>query len=376
MPRASIARRTARLAAFWTLSAGALRLLATPPDAFARGPVAPDPLPGAIARLQVLARTPSPGDEETAAIRASVGPLLEDAALALSEGARWLALSRLERVFTTVVATEYRSGIATDLRGQMDALQREWTRLGPELGQRLTPGPRPAFEPLPASTRALAEAALAQMPIYYAASLDYGRNTAPDYGLYYLGEARAERELLALLAAMPRRPAEQPALAPRAVDAEIAELRDELLAAYIPPRSIDSHDLFIRISSLLKEADELSALESRYGALLRLLDARARFSRFMHPGRTLSGEEALRRGEAVSARLDESPRDTSLQRLFLETALFSARHADRIQGGGEIAAAIFEDVLPRFPQLLGPAPPRPAERLAEATVTLVRWPYT
>ena len=335
-----------------------------------------DPLAAAIARWQERIRSTAPIDDEVRDIRVSSAPLVAEAEQALVQGKRWLALSRLERVWTDLEAAEYSSGIPGDLRQQMSELEREWQRLAPELGTNRAPGPRPAFEPLPAAARALAEAALAQMPVYFEASLDYGRNTAPEYGLFYLGAAQAQRDFIALLAGLPRRPQAESALAPREVSGEIAALRDELLAAYRPPLSIDRHAVFIRISALLKEADELTAAESLYGALLRRLDAKARLARLAHPGRSLSQEEAARRGAAFAARLAESPRDTTLQRLFLETALFSAANPDPAAGGGEIAAAIFDDVLPYFPVVLGPAPPSPPVRLAEATVTLVRWPYT
>ena len=335
-----------------------------------------DPLSRAIARWQERIRTSEPPDDEVREIRAGAMPLLAQAEQALAQGKRWLALARLERVWTDLEAADYRSGIAGDLRGQMSELERQWQRLGPELGGDHAPGPRPAFEPLPAAARALAEAALSQMPVFYAASLDYGRNTAPEYGLFYLGAAKAQRDFVALIAGLPRRPGDLPALSPRDASGDIAALRDELLTAYAPPLSIDSHPVFIRISALLKEADELTAAGSHYGALLRLLDARARFARLTHPGRSLSAEEAAWRGSVFAAGLARNPRDSSLQRLFLETALFSAADADPATGGGEIAAAIFDDVLPSFPALLGPAPARPPERRAEATVTLVRWPYT
>src|SRR5438270_886301 len=50
----------------------------------------------------------------------------------------------------------------------------------------------------PAALRALGEAAIPQVRAYYVASLDYGRSTTPDDGLYYLGTAQAQRELTEL----------------------------------------------------------------------------------------------------------------------------------------------------------------------------------
>jgi len=45
--------------------------------------------------------------------------------------------------------------------------------------------------------RALAEAAQPQVKVYYEASLDYGRSTTPESGLYYIGTAQAAREWVA-----------------------------------------------------------------------------------------------------------------------------------------------------------------------------------
>ncbi|MEZ5314095.1 MAG: hypothetical protein R2862_10830 [Thermoanaerobaculia bacterium] len=99
----------------------------------------------------------------------------------------------MERVWSDLEAADYQNGIAADRRSRMDALELEWRRLGPELAKIDHPGARSKLAPLPAAARAIAEAALAQAPVYYHASLDYGRNTAPEYGFYYLGAARAAR---------------------------------------------------------------------------------------------------------------------------------------------------------------------------------------
>lgn len=336
-----------------------------------------DPLAAAIARWEGKLRAAAQLDSETKSIYEAYGPLVGDAARALAQGQRWLALSRLERVWATLEATEYAAALPdADLSAGTRLLESEWQRFGSELGVRQRPGPRPAFELLPAAARAFAEVALAEMPVYYQSSLDYGRNTAPEYGLFYLGSALANRQFVTLVAGLEKRPATTLALRPREITPEIAATRAELLRAYVPPQSIDQHSTFIRISALLKEADELTEQGSLYGALLRYLDGKARLARWLHPGRAISADEAALRAATFAARLRESPRDSTLQQLFLETALFSASLPDPAAGGGELAAAIFEEVLPAFPALLGPAPPAPPERLAEATVTLVRWPYT
>jgi len=336
-----------------------------------------DPLADSIARLQARIAAGGAVDEGTKQVRDSAAPRLADAERALAAGQRWVALSRLALVWGDLEAVEYADALPKELQGQVSTLEKEWARLGPEIARDGARAGIADLAPLPAAARAFAEAALAQVPVYYEASLIYGRNTAPEYGLFYLGEALAQRELARTIAALPARPAGVGALTPRDLTFEIARAENELFTAYRPPLSIDSHATFIRISALLKEARELAEQGARFGALQRLLDARMRISRLTHPGRTLSADEATRRGRAVAAKLDASEVDSSLERLFLETALFSATDPETVAaGGGEVAAAIFEDILPRFPELLGPAPPGPPERKAEAIVTLVRWPYT
>ncbi len=157
---------------------------------------------------------------------------------------------------------------------------------------------------------------------------------------------------------------------------EIAAVEDELLSAYAPPASIDSHPVFIRISALLKEARELDAAGLRVGALYRLLDARLRLSRLAHPERKLDLLASEARAREAESRLAATGVDPTLFRMFEEIALVQVADPDPAQLGPETASAVFNDVLPLYLQVLGPAPPAPSERVAEVTVTLVRWPYT
>ena len=54
----------------------------------------------------------------------------------------------------------------------------------------------------------------------------------------------------------------------------------------------------------------------------------------------------------------------------------AAADPDPAAKGGEVASAILEDVVPLYVAALGPVPQRPPAPMPEATVTLVRWPYT
>jgi hypothetical protein len=222
--------------------------------------------------------------------------------------------------------------------------------------------------------RALGEAALPQVRIYYEASLEYGRNTMPDAGLFYLGVAQAQQEFTAFCRTLSR-PSTLGAPPLRALDPELDALEAEVLAAYRPPASIDRHPEFIAASSTLKEARELNTLGLRYGALLRYLQARLRFAPLRPSPAPIDAAALAGRLRELDRRLSASGLDDSLGRLFLEAAQADVA-AMKPGESPAAAAAIATDVLPRYFAALEPARPAAPGPAPRATVTLVRWPYT
>lgn len=344
---------------------------AAPP---ASGPMSLDPIQVEIDRFQERIATTPAGDEESKSIREFATPLLAQSERALADGNRWFALSRLGFLWTNLEAADYRAGFSAELRGQMSALESQFEKLRPVLAS--FEAARPRLDEAPAVARAVAEVAFSELEGYFAASLDYGKATAPEYGLYYLGSAQAQIGLARFAAGLRDAGASYRPLVPRSVAREIAAVQDELIAAYVPPAAIDQHPVFIRISALLKQAEELDAAGLRYGALYKLLDAKMRLARLLQPQRKLGLAEAGRRGWEMQSRLAAGGVDPTLAELFVETALVQVADPDPAQLGPETAAAVFEDVLPLYFTVLGPAPPAPSEQVAETTVTLVRWPYT
>ena len=101
------------------------------------------------------------------------------------------------------------------------AFEAEWSRMGGSLRDSLGTIPAGVLDGVePAAVRAMGEAALPQIKGYYDASLEYGRNTMAQTGLFYIGSAQAQREFVALcraLSAPSGRPA-PPAALPGAGD--------------------------------------------------------------------------------------------------------------------------------------------------------------
>jgi hypothetical protein len=343
----------------------------------ALAPAAPspeDPVAAEIARWQRFADTNPATDELWKQIKTDGATVLARAEQARARDRRHLALLRLAFARETLSAGAYLGERTPQERTEVAAFEAEWRRLGPALAGDPAAARAAAASLRPALVRALAEAAAAQVRVYYDASLDYGRSTAPENGLYYLGAARAQQEWVAFLAGLssPSR------LAPpriRPLDAEIDALRAELLAAYRPPASIDRHRDFIGASAALKEARELAAARLDHGALLRYLQAVQRTAPLRAPaGATVDATALEVRLAGFGRQMSQGNVDHSIGRLFLEAAESDlAEHPT----DAPIAAAVAAEVLPRYFAALEPAKARPSPGPDPAvTVTLVRWPYT
>lgn len=340
-----------------------------------RATEAKDPLAAEIERWSAFLRDSAADDEISVQVKQSVQPVLARAEEALRDGRRLLALQRLTHVRTGLAAAAYLGERPAEQRKDMAGFEAEWARLGGLLRDDLGAPSGAAFDGVrPAAVRALGEAALPQVRVYYEASLEYGRNTMPDSGLYYLGQAQAQRDLARFLRTFSE-PSGREAPPVRALDAELDALEGEMLATYRPPASIDKHGEFILASSLLKEARELNAAGLRYGALLRYLQAAMRFAPLRPAPPSFDAAALAERLRELDARLSAGGADHSLGRLFLETAQADVDHP-AAGAGPAVATAIAGDVLPRYFAALERARPRPPKPAPQATVTLVRWPYT
>ena len=336
-------------------------------------PAGEDPLAAEIARWQRFVDTNPATDELWKQIKTDGAAVLARAEQARAQDRRQLALLRLAFARETLSAGAYLGERTPKERTEVAAFEAEWRRMGPALAGDPAAARAAAASLRPAVLRALAEAAGAQVRVYYDASLDYGRSTTPESGLYYLGAARAQQEWVSFLASLssPSR------LAPprvRPLDAELDALRAELLAAYRPPASIDRHRDFIGASAALKEARELTAARLEHGALLRYLQAVQRTAPLRAPASPVDPAALKARLQDFGRQLSQGGVDHSLGRLFLEAA-----ESDLAENPTDapIAAAVAAEVLPRYFAALEPAKARPWPGPDPAvTVTLVRWPYT
>jgi hypothetical protein len=333
-----------------------------------------DPLTAEVESWSAFLRDDRSADEMAKQVKEGATTGLARIQQALRDGRRYLALLRMSSVANDIAALRYLKERTPDQRKEVAAFEAEWTRLGGVLAPSLGPSSPPAFDHVrPAALRAIGEASLPQVGVFYHASVEYGRSTTPDSGLYYLGAAQGQRDFGALVGRLAS-PTALAAPAVRGLAGELEDLQDDLLAAYRPPASVDRHREFIVANSTLKEARELQGAGLRYGALLRYLQAAVRVAPLRQDAPAVDATIPGRL-QVLETRLTQDGVDYSIGRLLLEWAQADlAEHAT--DGQAAIAAAIAGDALPRYFAALEPERARPVRPQPSVAVTLVRWPYT
>jgi len=329
-----------------------------------------DPIAGDVARWKRYLAQDTVTVGFVAQVKGAAAPALASADEALAKGRHAVALLRLGSVRTNL-----EPGLRVPPQPTYDQFDAEHAKLAPRFTREAT---KPLTHPANTSAlgRALAQASVMQARETYDASDAYGRATEPLFGVFYLEQAVSYLDYasFAAEAGASLRPAggRDPAL--RSIAPEIRALRDELLAAYRPPLSIDRQPEYIGASSAIKEALEYDAAGLYEAALLRYLQAAVRFAS-LRPGHAPLDAAALAaKTEEWRKRLAAPGIDHSIGVLFLEVA---AGDADTARAGhAVVASAIVEDVMPRYFAALAPARAVTASKSPEVTVTLVRWPYT
>jgi hypothetical protein len=336
-------------------------------------PTTSDPLARVLAESSSALAAETSTDQLWTDAKAGIETSLRDAERALGAGRRWFALERLAQARQSLLATQFALHHPGERR-DLAAFEREWTRLGTTLGS-TAPAAAPLDTVRPAALRALAEVAMPQVRINYDAGLEYGRNTQPEYGLYYVGVADAQRQFVALARTVSE-PDARTAPQLRTIADEIASVQHDLLSLYRPPASTERHSEFIVASSALKEARQYDASGLRYAALLRLLQATQRTAMLRN---TTDPDAATLKTQlkTLRTRLESGGVDHSIGLLMLERAE-AALDTDTAVGR-QTARAIATDALPRyFAALEAPRPPTTPRNAGTptVTVTLVRWPFT
>ena len=182
----------------------------------------------------------------------------------------------------------------------------------------------------------------------YHASLPYAKAAKPWSGIYYLGEAEGNLRFRDFVLSIAEDSAER-GPSRESVASRLETLERDTVKFF---GNDVTNQQVVPVSVRLKEAHELLDAGRVDGATLLLVEARAALSRRGGPRGTYPAQK---------------PRGGSI------VSLLYAWAEDEQE---PMSAALREEVLPFFGVLFDPASPAKAERAAQVTVTLVRWPYT
>jgi hypothetical protein len=307
-------------------------------------------------------------DPNLKGIAAQSAPVLASALGALAQEHRSLALLRWASVRSDLLAGEALSRMPAAQRSDDNGLATEFKEHEGELGSPVGPAPLAAIQP--AVLRGMAEGAELEARGYYRSSLDYGRSTMAQEGLFYLRKGVAEHGFAQLCQRLSQPIPGKSASTLRPLTGELDAVEAELVRAYRPPFSVDRHGEFITASSLLKEARELDAAGMRAGALLRLLQAEFALPRPSAPNASVNTEAVKRRLDQWGREWSAAAADQSIGLLFVDLG------HEELTRNPRASATLVESVLPLYRHALAPAEPTKPKAPPEVTVTLVRWPYT
>ncbi len=311
--------------------------------------------------------------EDFQQVRQGGQPIAAIAARSLAGGRRLAALYRLASLQDLVGGMEFElahlDASALDLARVESTWREEEKALADSLG---IVDARAFAEVEPLAVRAIAEAAAGQVRGYFEASLDYARATIPETGLYYIGAARAERDLAALARRLHEATHGDPPTL-RRIAGDIDDLERELLAAYVPPASLERNREFISAHSALQDARTFDAAGLHAAAMLRYLQAAVRAAALLQEKDDGDRAALQRRLAALREQATVAGVDHSIALMLLEVADVELEMAE--DGAATPAAVGVAWALPRYFAALQPTEAR-AQPRAELTVTLVRWPFT
>jgi hypothetical protein len=288
----------------------------------------------------------------------------------------FLSLFLLHPSAATLPAIEYQKARADVEKGGLEALEREWRRLGGELAEKERRLTASSARRSPLVVRAMLERALTQVQPHYQSGRLYGEQWTVEAGLFYLGRAKAHLEF-ALFCRGLDAVASGAAPSLRSLAPELEELEREVMQAYRRLGEADQDNAFIRINASLKVAQDLERERRFGGALLQYLEVfRALEALNSMPAESLAPDALKSLSESFRAQLSGGKTDHSVGWLYWQMAHAALESGDANER--KQAAVILHHVAPRYFKYMARLKEGPAPKVVarEVTVTLARWPYT
>jgi hypothetical protein len=320
-----------------------------------------------------------PLEASLSGVATDVQQRLKVAADAAANGRLYFALERLGQALNSLSGARATADLASSAGVSLPAFEKEWARASAELDTLHTEVGAHNWASAPAALRALAEAATGRTGPLLDGARGFATSTQPRDGLFYLGQARGESDFARFCARLDLvRQRRAPNL--RSLLPELEAMQTKVNAAFVPPRSIEQHPIFISLNSTLKLARELDSAKRYAGALYQYLEAVRLFHMLDAQSPDAPTQAALRNTVRTEReKLAASHQDDSIARLFFERSLSQVQHADgsaTTPDEWRAAVAIARAILPAYRDALRPSTGTRNPPGKTVEITLVRWPYT
>jgi hypothetical protein len=276
---------------------------------------------------------------------------LTDVEAAARDGQSYLALYRLQSLWTNIQPSEYARSRAAVTKEGLPGFERAWRRLAPELKTMDAAIDQSMHARLPQAIRGLIEISRTKSRAYYESSRPFGEDTGIRWGLYYMGVANAQLDF-ALLCLKLDFSSQRSALPFRSLGPELQTLDARVTEVYKQRDSPELVEEFIALSSNMEFANQLEKQGRHDGALIAYLDAVLKLGLLETSAPSPDGAAAL------GARLDEmvvrhwpSDTDNSVGMIYSTMARRALSHTATVAPPAEDlkkAAVLIDRVLPAY----------------------------
>jgi len=283
---------------------------------------------------------------------------LSDVEASVRDGQNYLALYRLQTLWTGIQPVEYARSKAADSKEGPAQFERAWRRLSTELKSKEASIDRQMRAGLPQAIRGLIEMCLIKSQAYYESSRPFGEDTQLRYGYYYMGVASAYLDF-ALMCLKTDFPGQLSAPASRSLGRELEQLDAKVVETYKQRDKPALVEEFIALSSNVEFAIQLERARRYDGALIAYLDAALKLGLLETPDQQAgSTAELTARLDGIAARLGAGNRDNSVGMIYAASARLALAHATTAARPSEDlkkAAVLIDRILPAYLNIISEA---------------------
>ena len=276
---------------------------------------------------------------------------LNDLEAAARDGHQYLALYRLQSLWTSIQPVEYSRSKAAVAKEGLPAFEKSWRQLSTELKSQQASINKAIPPMLPTAVRGLIQICLTKSQAYYESSRPFGEDVQLRSGLYYMGVASAELDFASLC--LRQSFSGQPSSPPfHSLGPELLRLDNSIVELYKQRDAPELVEEFIALSSNMELANQLERAARYDGALIAYLDTILKLGLLEVPAPSPEAAATLgTRLDQMANRLGDGNRDNSVGMIYLAMARQAlARTTAGPQASDNLkkAAVVIDRVLPAY----------------------------